>query len=457
MANDEPTRQPEPQAPAYRVIQKGRASNIDVSDFDSLVTHHPGSNANARVVEGVVVRGEAGRRHALISGGIDEIAVGARGGANGLAPDQVLQKKDFILENPTIRSGGPGVRDVDVPSPFAGYVGRVGGTFGTVDIYDREGGRLLARVLHLDPINVTAGSTIEYGQALGVQNNKGLPSAGKHVHMEVDTAHYQAYENYVDDLVSGRLPMNPQRRAHGIEPRPVVDDGVIRIGESSDRVRHLQRHLNDLGMRDANGQQLPVDGIYRVSMQAAVLRFQEAQGLPATGDIDAATLRALPQVERREVDRLDHGTPAHPPSRPLPHAGADPDRAALDRDPLHSQAEAAVRTLDHSLGRGYDDASARMAASLVVLARGHGLNRIDHVVLSEQTSTVQRGENVFVVQGRLDDAAHRIAYMKTQDAVGTPVERSAQQFHTLNADLAQQHEVQPQVEREQAPQRMTMA
>ena len=133
MANNETTDQPQP--PAYRVIQKGRVSNIDVSDFESLVTHHPGSNAGARVVDGVVVRGEANRRHAVISGEIDEIAVGVRGGTNGLAPDQILQKKDFILENPDIPSGGQGVRSVDVSSPFAGYVGRAGGNFGTVDIY----------------------------------------------------------------------------------------------------------------------------------------------------------------------------------------------------------------------------------------------------------------------------------------------------------------------------------
>lgn len=453
MAND--ASDPGSETPAYRVIQKGRRSNIGVSDFDSLVTHHPDDNANARVVNGIVEFGEKGRRHAVISGEIDEIAVGARGGTNGLAPDQVLQKKDFILENPTIPSGGAGVRAVDVPSPFAGYVGRAGGPFGTVDIYDRKGGRLLARVLHLDPISVTAGSTIEYGQALGVQSNKGLPKVGKHVHMEVDTAHYQAYENYVDDLVSGRLSMDPRRREHGVEPRPIVDDGVIRIGESSERVRHVQRHLNDLGLRDANGQQLPVDGIYRASMQAAVLRFQEAQGIPPTGDIDQATLRAMPEPARREADRPDHAGPGQRHGGfGMSSEGAAPTQA---RHPLHEQAEAAVRRLDEQTGRSWDQHSARMAASAACLARENGFDRIDHVVLNNATASLQKGENVFVVRGGLTDATNWVAYMKTQEALSTPVEQSVERLVQLSPEQALQKEAHaPDVHTRHAAHRMAV-
>lgn len=434
------------ETPPYRVIQKGPISNISVSDFASLVVHHPHENTGVRVVHGVVSGGEPGRRHAVISGEIEEVAVGVRGGTNGLAPDQILQKKDFILENPNIPSGGASVRSVDVLSPFAGYVGRAGGTMGTVDIYDREGGTLVARVLHLDPIHVTAGSTIEYGQALGVQNNKGLPKAGKHVHMEVDTRHYQAYENYVDDLVSGRLAMDPARRTQGIEPRPVVDDGVIRIGETSDRVRDVQQHLNQLGIRDATGRELPTDGVYRLSMQAAVIRFQEAQGLPPTGDIDAATLHAVPAPARREVDRPDHIDPGQPPGN-LGVARPDGDGPERAQHPLHRQAEEAVRQLDQRMGRAYDATSERLAASAAALAQANGLHRIDHVVLSEATATLKPGENVFVVQGGLSEATNRVAYMKTQDAIRTPVEQWLERFATTapeHGSQIQQHAVETQ-------------
>ena len=57
----------------YRVIQKGLTVNEPGTDVDSLVTHHPSDNKNARMDDGVIVRGEAGRRHAYVGGEIQEI------------------------------------------------------------------------------------------------------------------------------------------------------------------------------------------------------------------------------------------------------------------------------------------------------------------------------------------------------------------------------------------------
>ena len=275
--------------------------------------------------------------------------------------------------------------------------------------------------------------------------------------MEVDTRHYQAYENYVDDLVSGRLSMDPARRTQGIEPRPVVDGGVIRIGESSERVRDVQQHLNQLGIRDVNGRELPIDGVYRLSMQAAVIRFQEAQGLPPTGDIDAATLRAIPVSPRREVDRPDHMGPGQPPGT-IGAVRPDGDGLGRPQHPLHRQAEDAVRQLDQRMGRAYDATSERLAASAAGLAQANGLQRIDHVVLSDATATLKPGENVFVVQGGLSEATNRVAFMKTQDAIATPVERSLERLATTGPEHAthmQQHTVEAQT-RQPAVHRMTV-
>ncbi|WP_456362142.1 peptidoglycan DD-metalloendopeptidase family protein [Xanthomonas arboricola] len=96
-----------------------------------------------------------------------------------------------MLEDSRIPPGGANVRAVDVPSPVAGYIARVDADrFGAVDIYERKGGELIARILHLDPVGVSVGDSVEYGQSLGTQSNKGLPNAGKHVHMEMDTRYY---------------------------------------------------------------------------------------------------------------------------------------------------------------------------------------------------------------------------------------------------------------------------
>jgi hypothetical protein len=162
---------------AYRVIQlgaprapHGTQSNEPVADFDDLVTHHPRSNRNAEMRDGVIVGGQAGRALGYIDGEMQEIEVARGGRTFGLKPDQVLEKKDFILEDPNPPSGP--ARAVDLPSPIAGHVGRVSEREGLVDILDREGGDVVARIRHMHPIAVAEGETVEYGQALGTQGRQ---------------------------------------------------------------------------------------------------------------------------------------------------------------------------------------------------------------------------------------------------------------------------------------------
>ncbi|MBV6858139.1 hemolysin [Xanthomonas perforans] len=128
--------------------------------------------------------------------------------------------------------------------------------------------------------------------------------------------------------------------------------------------------------------------------------------------------------------------------------------ASLSQDPLHREAEEAVRRLEQGLGREYDDNSARLAASSAYLAKENGLSRIDHVVLSENTKSVRQGENVFVVEGALNDPAHKMAHMKTSDAIAQPVEQSLAQLQALGETQRQQQSQQQEQQREQliAPQ-----
>jgi hypothetical protein len=124
----------------------------------------------------------------------------------------------------------------------------------------------------------------------------------------------------------------------------------------------------------------------------------------------------------------------------------DPTHPGHPDHQLHLQGRDAVHRLDASLGRAPDDNSDRMVASVTRLAREHGLERIDHVVLSEQAGQRPAGENVFVVQGRLDDPAHTRLHMKTQLAVSTPVEdsfRGLQAFHDASQQGPARREGQP--------------
>lgn len=283
---------------AYRVTQlgppRGQADmqvNELVTDLESLVTHHPYDNRNARLVDGVIVNTQnpigrpRARSHAFIGGEFQEIESHATDEYGSLKPNQVLLIKDFILDDVARMDS----RSVDVPSPVSGYVGRVDRANGLVEIYDRKEGDVVARIRHLGPISVERGREVAYGESLGTQNNIGLRrGAGKHVHLEMDTRYYQQYQNYVVDLSSGRLPVEAEQR-NAVWPRPIVDDGVMRLGESGERVAALQRALVADGYRGAGNKPIEIDGIYRLSMQGAVLAFQQDHHLPQTGDIDPAT------------------------------------------------------------------------------------------------------------------------------------------------------------------------
>ncbi|MFL0335916.1 XVIPCD domain-containing protein [Stenotrophomonas maltophilia] len=426
-----PMGQPQPELPRYRLTQlhSPARGNQPVADLDGLVTHHPGSNARARVVDGVPVGVEnpRTRSYGVVGGEIEELETRRTDGGSrsALGPDQVLLTKDFMLEDSRIAAGGRGVRSVDVPSPFSGYINRVNPALGVVDIYDRKGGELIARVLHMDPILVHPGDTVQYGQALGTQSNMGLPNAGKHVHLEVDTRYFQQYGNYVEDLASGRLSIDPGRRDAGIEPRAVVDDGIIRIGESADIVRVVQQRLNAAGYRGADGQPLAEDGVYRLSMQKAVINYQEAQQLPRSGDLDPATLQ---RIAPAMLPPTLHPT-TNQPGLPYPNLQGSADSVLhAAQPPLLAQAQDAVLRMEAGRGRPFDAQSGCLAASAACLARDSGLSRIDHVLLSEPTSTTRRGETVFVVQGDLADPSHRRAQMSTASALATPVEESLQRL-----------------------------
>lgn len=90
---------------------------------------------------------------------------------------------------------------------------------------------------------------------------------------------------------------------------------------------------------------------------------------------------------------------------------------------LYRSGRSAVEAMEAGLGRGYDANSERLAMAATVLARQNGLERIDYIALSIDNGRVRAGENLFVVQGRLDDPAQLRAVMKTDEALArTPAQ-----------------------------------
>ena len=103
-------------------------------------------------------------------------------------------------------------------------------------------------------------------------------------------------------------PAQRQARAQAPSTDPMAD-GVLRRDERGQDVAGLQRSLNALGVRDAQGNRLGEDGVFGQRTEQAVRAFQRDNGLREDGIAGPRTLaaigRLLPEgtvtVERAEV------------------------------------------------------------------------------------------------------------------------------------------------------------
>jgi putative chitinase len=237
---------------------------------------------------------------------------------------------------------------------------------------------------------------------------------------------------FLADLDADRV--RPGRGVGPASAREVAADGELRRLERGDAVTELQRDLRGLGLRDDRGRLPRESGVFDAATEQAVRRFQHAHDEPVTGRVDADMQRAL--------DEADVPT-QHPPAprgATPPHGAraTDRDRLSVSDARLLDSLVATVGELDRSCGRTFDAASERMAWSLLAAAKAQGITQVDHVVLNVATPQLRAGENVFVVQGALDDPAHRVACLKTHEAVDTPIERSIEQLHAMDAALPAQ-------------------
>ncbi len=186
-----------------------------------------------------------------------------------------------------------------------------------------------------------------------------------------------------------------------------------------------------------------------LASQLPIFEAHPEEELPAPEMASSADVHehVLPEPEHAQADE-----PA--PSQLQPSDPAHPANA------LYRQVREQVEKLDQSLGRTYDDTSERFTSSLMVLAKENGLQRVDHVVLSNQVGDQRPGFNVFVVQGELNNPAHRRAVMPTEQAVTTPHEESLERLDVLlerDMQQEQQANLQRQQDRERIDEQHAMA
>lgn len=140
---------------------------------------------------------------------------------------------------------------------------------------------------------------------------------------------------------------------------------------------------------------------------------------------------------QKQIIEIQHSARRQEESKHLQGPATAQDPTHPDHQ-LYQQAIDGVAALDRAIGKTSDAGSERLAVSLLVLAKENGLQRIDHVVLSQAAPGVRPGENVFVVQGELNDPAHLRAHMKTNQATAKPIEASFQQLETVNQRQSEQ-------------------
>lgn len=191
--------------------------------------------------------------------------------------------------------------------------------------------------------------------------------------------------------------------------RPAMDDAASIQHPLRDEVS-LDEPVTEAPPRDVVEQVMVAEHVDAVPLKEAANDVIANQAVPE----QHPEPEPEPAMERMvQPAEQDPWTPLNP---------EHPDHA------LYQQIREGVAKLDEAHGRSYDQTSERLTGSLMVLAKSNGLDNVDHVVLSQPTESQPGGQNVFVVQGELDNPGHQRAGMPTAQAVKTPFEESLEQF-----------------------------
>jgi hypothetical protein len=160
----------------------------------------------------------------------------------------------------------------------------------------------------------------------------------------------------------------------------------LKLGSRGAEVKTLQQDLAKLGYKHGD-LPLKADGIFGPNTRSIVQAFQRDHGLNPDGVVGTETGEALHQAALQQ---------------PTPRAMTF-DHAQHPGHVIFQQALAGVTRLDSTQGRATDMASYNLSGALAVAARREGLERIDHVLLSDDAA------RVFAVQGDFNSPLRRFA------------------------------------------------
>lgn len=225
---------------------------------------------------------------------------------------------------------------------------------------------------------------------------------------------------FLAELDAGRI--RPGAAVGPAGAREIASDGELRRLEQADEVRTLQRDLRQLDLSQGRRNPVRETGTFDDWTEEAVRRFQRGHAMTVTGRVDETLGRAIHDAAeavrgREDAARRHTGVGAPDAATRLSQA----DARMLEDVTTH------VHALDRARGRTLDDASERLAWALYAEAKATGLTRVDHVVLSHEVAGIRAGQNVFAVQGGLQDERNRVATLDTTRALAQPIEVSIAQ------------------------------
>ena len=125
---------------------------------------------------------------------------------------------------------------------------------------------------------------------LNFQKAQGLPQTGR-----VDQATFELlYKRFLEEQERRAAPA---RISHF--PR-LPENYTVEMGDTQFLVQIIQHALQELAVSYLWDVQPPLSGVYDSDTAAAVKKFQQANGLPATGNVDLFTWNALANAYNRQ-------------------------------------------------------------------------------------------------------------------------------------------------------------
>ncbi|MBT2748015.1 MULTISPECIES: XVIPCD domain-containing protein [unclassified Lysobacter] len=162
----------------------------------------------------------------------------------------------------------------------------------------------------------------------------------------------------------------------------------------------------------------------------------------------AARVQAQERAAHAQFPRLTAPAPEQAPAAARP-AQTGPDSPEHRDHSTLLQIRDGMRKLDAQIGKPYDEGSERISRALLaeskspvgrypgtdVSVAANVLKQVDHVVPGG-------AGNIFAVEGKLDDPAHKRVFVSSEQALNTPVEQSDQKLAAANRAIDQELERQ---------------